>query len=107
MDVLTSLEFAIVVASWGIASVVFRGYEAHVPWSKRVWKLLVVLVLLTTVHLVAGRVWFYACLGALSAGIAVLHGYWFHHKHGIHWRTAEPRAAYLRLIGRGRSRPEA
>ncbi|MEJ2263719.1 MAG: hypothetical protein P8X95_09755 [Anaerolineales bacterium] len=25
--------------------------------------------------------------------------YWFHFRHGVHWRTAEPRDRYLQLIG--------
>ena len=41
--------------------------------------------------------------GAIASptpGMAILHGYWFHFRYGIHWRTAEPREQYLRLIGK-------
>ena len=88
------------VLSWVVGSLVFAGYEAHVPWSKRMLKLVVMLGVLTVVHILLGRFWFYGVLAVAGVGMAILHGWWFHHRHGVHWRTAEPRARYLALIGR-------
>ena len=84
---------------WAIAQSVFRAYEAHVSKQKRLLKLAALLAVLAAVHLTVGRIGFYAFLGLLTAGMILLHGYWFHCRHGIHWRTAEPKDRYLTLIG--------
>ena len=94
------IELSVWVLSWVVGSLVFAGYEAHVPWTKRMLKLVVMLGVLTVVHILLGRFWFYGLLAAAGVGMAVLHGWWFHQRHGVHWRTAEPRARYLALIGR-------
>ncbi len=67
--------------------------------QKRIMKLAILLVVLVAVHLMTGRIGFYGLLGILTVGMAVLHGYWFHYRHGIHWRTVEPKDRYLALIG--------
>ncbi len=79
---------------------IFRGYDAHVRPRKRVIKFALVAAVFFAIHQLAGRQWFYGLLMVMAAGIALLHGFWFHHRHGIHWRTAEPREQYLRLIGK-------
>jgi hypothetical protein len=92
---------ALVFASgWLIGQLVFSGYEAHVRPRKRMIKFAFLAAVFFAVHQLVGRQWFYGLLIAMAAGIALLHGYWFQHRHGIHWRTAEPRERYLRLIGK-------
>ena len=93
-------DAVIFVSFWLGGQWVFRGYEAHVRPSKRLVKLILLAVVFFAIHQVAGRTWFYAILMAMTTGMAILHGYWFHYRHGIHWRTAEPREKYLRLIGK-------
>lgn len=96
------LDMSILVAGWFAAQVVFHGYEAHVPIVKRTAKLFVLFVVFLAIHLFAGRWLFFALLLLMAVGIGVLHGYWFHYRHGVHWRTAEPRDEYLQLIGHRR-----
>ncbi|HEY1017243.1 MAG TPA: hypothetical protein VGE07_31300 [Herpetosiphonaceae bacterium] len=86
-------------AGWAAGQIVFAGYEAHVPLAKRIAKGGALLALLLAIRLRWGRSPFRLTLAAMTAAIGALHGYWFHSRHGIHWRTAEPRDAYLRLIG--------
>ena len=94
-----AIDVLVFLFAWAVAQVVFRGYEAHVGIPKRLMKLAVLLGISIVAHVMAGRAGFYALISALAFGIAVVHGYWFHYRNGIHWRTAEPRDKYLRLIG--------
>ncbi len=94
------LDIGFVFLGWLLAQLAFNGYEAHVPIPKRLLKFALTLAALVLVHLLIGRVAFYSVLFALAIAISVLHGYWFHHRHRIHWRTAQPRDEYLRLIGK-------
>ena len=92
---------AVIFASgWLVGQWVFRGYEAHVRPGKRLLKLVLLAGVFFAIHQLAGRPWFYGLLILMATGMAILHGYWFHYRHGIHWRTAEPREKYLRLIGK-------
>ena len=93
-------DAAVFVTGWLIGLRVFRGYDAHVRPSRRLIKFGLLAVVFFAIHRLAGRQWFYGVLLVMAAGIAFLHGYWFHYRHGIHWRTAEPREKYLRLIGK-------
>jgi len=93
------MDFLVFFGGWGIAQMVFSGYEAHVPGSKRLLKILILGAIFGLVHVLVGRWLFYSLLGTMALGIAILHGYWFHWRNGIHWRKAEPRDKYLRLIG--------
>lgn len=95
------LDMSIFFAGWLLAQFLFSGYEAHVPLAKRITKFLVLFVIFLAIDYFIGRWAFYGLLLLMTAAIAILHGYWFHHRHGIHWRTAEPRDEYLRLIGEG------
>ena len=92
-------DLLLMVLGWSGAQGLFHGYEAHVPVRKRILKGGVLLGLLSAIRIFWGRRPFGVILGSMTLGIAILHGYWFHHRHGIHWRTAEPRHEYLRLIG--------
>jgi hypothetical protein len=93
------LDMGILFAGWLLAQVLFNGYEAHVPITKRASKFVVLFVVFFAVRYFIGRVPFYSLLVLMTLGIGILHGYWFHFRHGIHWRTAEPRDRYLALIG--------
>jgi hypothetical protein len=97
-----SLRFDLFVffAGWVTGQLIFHAYEAHVPITKRAAKLLAMTGVFAIVHVVLGRRFFYGLLALMTTGMTVLHGYWFHYRHGIHWRTAEPREKYLQLIGR-------
>lgn len=97
MDLWTDL--LVLTTGWALSQALFNGYEAHVRWSKRLGKFVTIALVFAAVHFFIGRVVFYGLLALMTAAIAVLHGYWFHHRNGIHWRTAEPRARYLELIG--------
>jgi hypothetical protein len=92
-------DLGVMVLGWGVAQRLFHGYEAHVPWPKRLAKLATLVLVFSVVHTLGGRRAFYGLLGLMTGAIGVLHGYWFQHRHGIHWRTAEPRQRYLALIG--------
>ena len=97
---LNLLDAAIFLTGWIIGQWVFQGYEAHVVLGKKLAKLIVLAVVFFAIHRWAGRQWFYGLLAVMALSISVLHGYWFHYRNGIHWRTAEPREKYLRLIGK-------
>jgi O-antigen/teichoic acid export membrane protein len=94
-----ALDVLVFSAGWLLAQALFSGYEQHVPLAKRLAKFVVLLLAFVAVRAIAGRTAFYVLLGAMTAAIAVLHGYWFHRRHGVHWRTAEPRDRYFKLIG--------
>jgi hypothetical protein len=93
------LDLGIFFTGWLLAQILFNGYEAHVPLSKRASKFAVLLIVFSSIHYFAGRWLFYGLLLLMALGIGILHGYWFHYRNGIHWRTAEPRDRYLQLIG--------
>ena len=93
-------DVAFFTSVWLTAQWIFRGYEAHVPLSKKLAKFALLAFVFFAIHQVAGRAWFYSLLAVMAVGIGLLHGYWFHYRHGIHWRTAEPRNKYLNLIGK-------
>lgn len=93
------LDMTIFFGGWLVAQILFKGYEAHVPWVKRISKLAVLFLIFLAIYYFWGRWVFYGLLGLMAVGIGILHGYWFHVRHGIHWRTAEPCEKYLRLIG--------
>ncbi len=94
-------DILILILGWLIAQLAFNGYENHVPVAKRIIKFLIILAILTAIRLQFGRVPFFSILSIMTIGIATLHGYWFHYRNGIHWRTAEPKEKYFQLIGKG------
>jgi hypothetical protein len=92
-------DMAVFMGGWAVAQLLFSGFEAHESWAKRLTKLAVLTGVLLAVRLLWARPYFYGLLGLMTTGITILHGYWFHYRHGIHWRKAEPRDKYLQLIG--------
>ncbi len=97
-----AVDLVVVIGGWAAGNVVFNGFEQHLPWHRRLLKLVAMLTVFTAVGVLGGRVAFYVLLAVVGFGITVLHAWWFP-KHGIHWRTAEPRERYLDLIGRMKS----
>ena len=93
------LDMFIFFAGWLVGQLLFQGYEAHVPWTKRIAKLVFLAAVFLPIRYWAGREWFYALLAVMAVAMGILHGYYFHFRHGIHWRTAQPRDKYLQLIG--------
>jgi hypothetical protein len=93
-------DLLVFFVGWVAGQLIFHGYEAHVPPMKRLVKLSVMTLIFAAVRNACGRRSFYGLLTLMTAGMAILHGYWFHHRHGIHWRTAEPREKYLQVIGK-------
>lgn len=93
-------DFLFFFSGWLAGQVLFHGYEAHVSLAKRLFKLLVMTLVFVSVYRTLGRAFFYGLLALMTAGMALLHGYWFHYRHGVHWRTAEPKGKYLQLIGK-------
>ncbi len=101
MQISSNLAFdlVILILGWLLGQIIFSAYEAHVPGWRRLGKFAVLTTILMCVHMVFGRASFYGCLVALTLAMAVLHGWWFHWRHGVHWRRAEPRHKYWQLIG--------
>jgi hypothetical protein len=83
---------------WLAAQIIFHGFEAHVSPAKRLAKFVVISAILGSIYGLVGRGAYYGAVAIMTVGIAILHGYYFHYRHGIHWRTAEPRARYLALV---------
>ena len=93
------IDFAIVITGWLVGNVLFNAFERHVSVQKRLGKLALILVVLYGVGAVGGRLAGYGLLGAMTAGMTLLHAWWFP-KHGVNGLTAEPCDRYLRLIGK-------
>ncbi len=93
------LDVVIFYAGWLLGLFVFRGYAAHVTLTKQLTKIVLLSFIFWNIHYFGGRSVYYSVLVAMAGAMAILHGYWFHIRHGIHWRTAQPRDKYLRLIG--------
>ena len=100
MDQTLLIDIAVFAVIWALAQWAFNGFEAHLSAARRCAKLVLVAVALGIAYYIGGRPAYYGVIAAMSVGIAVLHGYWFHYRHGIHWRKAEPRDKYLDLIKR-------
>ena len=90
------LDLIIIISGWGIGNLIFNNFEKHLPWWRRIAKIVIIVGVLFLIGLI-GRIWIYVSLGIMALGIAILHGYWFP-KHGINGITAEPYEEYLKLI---------
>ncbi|MEM7334232.1 MAG: hypothetical protein AAF490_19255 [Chloroflexota bacterium] len=94
------IDLCLLFLGWFVAQIVFNEYEAHVPLSKRVFKFCIILIALSAIHYFGSRIAFFSVIALMSIGIGILHGYWFHYRNGIHWRTAHPKEKYFQLIGK-------
>jgi hypothetical protein len=97
------LDALVFIVIWLVAQRVFHGFEAHVTLTKRLTKFVVLAAILSGIYALAGRDAYYGMLALMAVGIAILHGFYFHYRHGIHWRKAEPRDRYLKLIAQMKS----
>jgi hypothetical protein len=100
------LDALVFIIIWLAAQTVFHGFETHVPLTKKLTKFIVLAASLSGIYALVGRGAYYGMLALMAVGIGILHGYYFHYRHGIHWRTAEPRDRYLTLIGEMKSRKQ-
>ncbi len=93
------IDLGVLVLSWAIGNWVFNTFEKHLPWWRRVLKLVILMGVLWLVGFGLGRgaMWIFVAL--LGVGQIILHAWWFP-RHGINGLTAEPRDQYLRLIHR-------
>jgi hypothetical protein len=97
-------DLIFIISGWGLGNLIFNKFEKHLPWWRRIGKLLMIMGILYLVGL-AGRAWIYAVLGMMMTGMTVLHAYWFP-KHGINGLTAEPYNLYLNLINKVKKTPD-
>lgn len=100
----TYFDALLFIIPWLTAQVVFHGFEAHLPLTRRLTKSAIIGVILACIYVVAGKNIYYATLALMTLLIAILHGYYFQYRHGIHWRKAEPRERYLELVNKMKSR---
>lgn len=91
-----------IIAGWAIGNTIFNNFEKHLPWTRRIAKLVCILVVLLTLDILFGRIALACALGAMLLGMVILHAYWFP-KHGINGITAEPLEQYYQLIGHKKS----
>ena len=92
------VDFSIIVIGWGFGNIFFNNFEKHIPWWKRLIKLILIVAVLYFIGLI-GRLWIYIALGAMATGMGILHLYWFPKK-GINGITAEPYDEDLKLINK-------
>lgn len=89
----------VVIGGWMVGNLVFHRFEKHLPWGRRLAKLLLILLVLTGAGLLFGRWAYYGLIGLMAVGQSLLHA-WYFPKHGINGLTAEPYDRYLELISR-------
>ncbi len=91
-------ELAVVFGITAVGNILMGHFEAGVPKWKRVTKILLIAALSVAISATAGRVWFFALLGAVTVAVVIIHCWWLP-KHGIDGWTAEPREKYYALRG--------
>ena len=91
-------EVAIITTLFGVGNILFGHFEEQTPKWRRVAKLFLFVGLTIFLTEVVGRVWFYVMLAVMTAGVAVIHGWWLP-RHGINGWTAEPQEKYYELRG--------
>ncbi|MCE9646787.1 MAG: hypothetical protein K8S20_12375 [Chloroflexi bacterium] len=77
--------------------IVFNNFEKHLPTTRRISKLFVVIGILAMIGLLFGRYVFWGVIALMTIGQIVLHG-WYFPKEGINGLTAEPYDKYLATI---------
>ena len=93
------IEWIIIISGWTIGNIIFNNFEKHLHWSRRILKLILILIFLYIADLFFGRIVIYSILALMLIGIILLHFYWFPKK-GINGITAEPYNKYLKLINK-------
>ena len=92
------LELAVIFGITAVGGILFGHFEERTPKWRRVAKVFLLAALAVVVSATAGRAWFWALLGLMSAAVLVIHGWWLPKK-GINGWTAEPREKYYALRG--------
>lgn len=91
-------ELAVIFGITSVGNICFGHFEEGRPKWQRVLKILGAGGLAVLISATAGRVWFFAMLGVVLAGVVVIHAWWLPKK-GINGWTAEPRDRYYALRG--------
>ena len=91
------LDIGIIFIGIIIGNTVFNNFEKHLSLLRRIVKGLIMLLILTVIGILMGRVVFYGLIGIMTIGQIILHA-WYFPKHGINGLTAEPNDKYLDLI---------
>ena len=92
-----TIDYIIVPLGWLIGNIVFNNFEKHQSFYRRIFKFVLIVIIIYGIGLFFGRIPLYAVMGLLVFGIVLLHGWWFP-KNGVNGFTAEPYDRYLRLI---------
>ena len=94
------MEILIVLTIASLAYfVVFNNFEKHLPITRRVIKLFVVVSILAVIGILFSRYAFWGMIALMTIGQVYLHS-WYFPKHGINGLTAEPHDKYLEVIAK-------
>lgn len=91
-------EVAIICAITAIGGIFMGHFEERTPKWKRVIKLLIIILIMTTLSATLGRIWAFGFLGAMVLAVLYIHGVWLPGK-GINGWTGEPKDKYYELRG--------
>ena len=95
---ITISELLIVLIIASIAYfIVINNFEKHLPFIRRVGKLVIVIGTLAFIGILFGRYVFWGIISVMTIGQIILHGWYFPRK-GINGLTAEPYDKYLATI---------
>lgn len=82
-----AVDLAVLVGGWLVGNVVLNAFEQHVPWYRRLMKLLAIVALFLLVGFLGGRIAFYFLLAVIaggdrSASRMVVSQAWYQRPHG-------------------------
>lgn len=95
---LTEILIVLMIASLAYF-VVFNKFEKHVPMTRRIVKLIIVVGVLSIIGILFSRFAFWGMIALMTIGQIYVHGVYFP-KHGVNGWTAEPYDKYLELTER-------
>jgi len=95
---LTEIIIVLTIASVAYF-VVFNKFEKHVPMTRRIVKLVILVGVLAIIGILFSRFAFWGMIALMTVGQIYLHGVYFP-KHGVNGWTAEPYDKYLELTER-------
>src|SRR5262249_25105453 len=93
------IDVAAMATIFALGNILFGHFEERTPKWRRVLKFVVLTGAFTLISATAGRVWSIALIGAMFAGVVVLHGWRRRAKHGTKGWTGEPKEKYYALRG--------
>lgn len=76
------IYYFILILGWIIGNIIFNNFEKHLPFYRRIIKLVFIITLFFVVDLIFGKVGFYVLIGLFFLGIFILH-FWWLPKNGI------------------------